>query len=101
MCIYLYFIYLTKKEIWKISQFDYNDSVDEKNEEKEQNKILVANFENVLKETLNNIIDKGKSIETTMIEKSNRQRKRRRNNWKLIYCTVSGRENDLQMRWKN
>lgn len=43
---------LIEKEIEKVVQFDQDDSVDQKKEEKEQEKI--ANFENIFEKTLNN-----------------------------------------------
>lgn len=57
---------LTQAEIKKIVEFSWDDSEDDENEEEEQERM--ANFENVIEETLESLVDRGENMEIGLIE---------------------------------
>lgn len=59
---------LTQAEIEKITNFDWDVSEDEENEEEEEKTV---NFENIIEETLKNVIDSGENMEVNLIEELN------------------------------
>lgn len=56
---------LTQAEIEKITNFDWDDSEDEENEEEQERTV---NLENIIEETLKNVIDNGENMEVDQIE---------------------------------
>lgn len=56
---------LTQAEIEKITNFDWDDSEDEENEEEDEKTV---NLENIIEETLKNVIDSGENMEVNLIE---------------------------------
>ena len=57
---------LTQADIEKIANFDWDDSEDEENDEEDQEGAV--NFEIIIEETLQSVIDSGENVEAGIIE---------------------------------